>query len=512
MNRKELTESIARATGLSQGQVDEALHAFVEIVADAVSRGEKVTIPDFANFSKTWRASRTGRNPATGETVFTPGHDAVKVTIGSGFKRHVKEGGTPGKYVLRARGEVPCPKCGSAVRQPKKFCSNCGAPNAAAAPSKAGKRGVAEQATKKVPERTTAPTSASASGTKEDVAGQVSQRIHGEAKPTVDEGEQLRAKENEDKKHQELLEQLRQRVSVANASAEDLEQASWLHDVDTRRAVAAHPNTTATVLGRLLRDADSQVRMLANRNANVGHSDSLHYRIRQARSPQLGGDEISFLLQDSNPRVRAALAGNGHLTQVLALRQLATDTSTTVLDALTKRTDLDRETAIAIVTNPHAPLSIAMAAASADAVDDPYDLLMRRDDAKQLVGSIVCGMDHDGGVYELSQRIMRLGPVDDNLQAIIAKHPVKQVRRMAASAFNAVRLMDKASVSAEGLEGVLRTINRMGPAEQELLAGLATSSEPALRRAVARNKATPASVRENLSHDSDSLVRFAATH
>jgi len=60
------------------------------VVADAVSHGDKVTIPGWISFEQVERAAREGRNPATGETLQIPARKAVKVSAGSKLKNAVQ--------------------------------------------------------------------------------------------------------------------------------------------------------------------------------------------------------------------------------------------------------------------------------------------------------------------------------------------------------------------------------------------------------------------------------------
>jgi len=90
MNKAELTDAVAEASGVSKGDVGEALKALEEVVTKAVTGGDKVTIPGFVSFEATDRAARTGRNPQTGATIQIPASKGVKVSAGSKLKAAVK--------------------------------------------------------------------------------------------------------------------------------------------------------------------------------------------------------------------------------------------------------------------------------------------------------------------------------------------------------------------------------------------------------------------------------------
>jgi len=87
MNRSELVEAIAGRTGVSKGDVDSSLKGLFEVVAGEVAKGgDKVTIPGFVSFEQSHRAARTGRNPATGESIQVPATNTVKISAGTKLK------------------------------------------------------------------------------------------------------------------------------------------------------------------------------------------------------------------------------------------------------------------------------------------------------------------------------------------------------------------------------------------------------------------------------------------
>lgn len=90
ITKTELVASIASATGQSQATVSGVLDALFSTVADAVSKGSKVSIPGWIAFEQVATAARTGRNPQTGATIEIPAGHRVKVTAGSKLKAAVK--------------------------------------------------------------------------------------------------------------------------------------------------------------------------------------------------------------------------------------------------------------------------------------------------------------------------------------------------------------------------------------------------------------------------------------
>jgi DNA-binding protein HU-beta len=90
MNKSELVAAVAARTGQTQNDVDETIKALFEVVAEAIGKGDKVTIPGWISFEQTQRSARTGRNPATGETIQIAATKAAKVSAGSKLKAAAK--------------------------------------------------------------------------------------------------------------------------------------------------------------------------------------------------------------------------------------------------------------------------------------------------------------------------------------------------------------------------------------------------------------------------------------
>ena len=78
MNRCELITEVAESTGLSMEDATKAVDAVFHAIASSLESGESVKIVGFGTYSVKERGARTGRNPATGETVNVP---ATKVPV-----------------------------------------------------------------------------------------------------------------------------------------------------------------------------------------------------------------------------------------------------------------------------------------------------------------------------------------------------------------------------------------------------------------------------------------------
>lgn len=78
MNKTELINAVAEATGLTKKDSGAVLEAFLNTITDTIKAGDKVQMMGFGAFEVKTRAARTGMNPATGETVEIP---AAKVPV-----------------------------------------------------------------------------------------------------------------------------------------------------------------------------------------------------------------------------------------------------------------------------------------------------------------------------------------------------------------------------------------------------------------------------------------------
>ena len=63
MNKTELVAAIAERTELTKKDADQALKAFIDVVGDELSKGEKIQLAGFGTFEVTERAARDGINP-----------------------------------------------------------------------------------------------------------------------------------------------------------------------------------------------------------------------------------------------------------------------------------------------------------------------------------------------------------------------------------------------------------------------------------------------------------------
>ncbi|MGY6552921.1 MAG: HU family DNA-binding protein [Wenzhouxiangella sp.] len=90
MNKAELVETMASEAGLSKADAQRALEAFIAGVSKTLKKGGTVSLIGFGTFSVKKRAARTGRNPATGETIKIKASKTPSFKAGKGFKDAIK--------------------------------------------------------------------------------------------------------------------------------------------------------------------------------------------------------------------------------------------------------------------------------------------------------------------------------------------------------------------------------------------------------------------------------------
>ena len=90
MNKSDLIAKIATDAGLTKIQATAAMQAVEVGITEALVNGEEVTLIGFGTFKVTQRKAKTGRNPATGETIQIPAKKAPVFKAGKALKDAVK--------------------------------------------------------------------------------------------------------------------------------------------------------------------------------------------------------------------------------------------------------------------------------------------------------------------------------------------------------------------------------------------------------------------------------------
>ncbi|MFM0076572.1 HU family DNA-binding protein [Paraburkholderia sediminicola] len=86
MNKQELVDAVAAATGESKVMTGETIDGVIAAITGALAKGDTVQLIGFGSFSRGARAARVGRNPSTGAEIQIPAAKTVKFTAGKAFK------------------------------------------------------------------------------------------------------------------------------------------------------------------------------------------------------------------------------------------------------------------------------------------------------------------------------------------------------------------------------------------------------------------------------------------
>ena len=86
MNKSELIAAIAAKTGETKKDAEATLNAFIDVVTEALIKGDKVQLVGFGSFEVRKRAARKGRNPQTKEEIKIPASKAPVFKAGKALK------------------------------------------------------------------------------------------------------------------------------------------------------------------------------------------------------------------------------------------------------------------------------------------------------------------------------------------------------------------------------------------------------------------------------------------
>ena len=86
MNKTELIAAMAEQAELSKKDAEKALKAFVDIIGEELTKGEKVQLVGFGTFEVNERPEREGRNPQTGEAMKIAASKSPKFKAGKALK------------------------------------------------------------------------------------------------------------------------------------------------------------------------------------------------------------------------------------------------------------------------------------------------------------------------------------------------------------------------------------------------------------------------------------------
>lgn len=90
MNKTELVNAVAEKAGISKVNAKAAVDAAMEVVANALAEGDKISLIGFGTFSVAEKAARTGFNPRTKEAIEIPARKTIKFKAGADLADKVK--------------------------------------------------------------------------------------------------------------------------------------------------------------------------------------------------------------------------------------------------------------------------------------------------------------------------------------------------------------------------------------------------------------------------------------
>ncbi len=93
MKKSDLVDAIAGKAGVPKAQVQQMVDDVFDLIADGLSKGEKIDLRGFGTFSVRDSAARTGRNPQTGEAIQIPARRVPGFKPGKELKEKVNNKG-----------------------------------------------------------------------------------------------------------------------------------------------------------------------------------------------------------------------------------------------------------------------------------------------------------------------------------------------------------------------------------------------------------------------------------
>ncbi|PYX86385.1 MAG: DNA-binding protein HU [Acidobacteria bacterium] len=91
MNKADLIDKIAAASGISKAAAGTAIDTTVDSVTAALRKGDRVALIGFGTFSVSQRKARNGRNPQTGATIKIAARKVAKFTPGAELRKAVNK-------------------------------------------------------------------------------------------------------------------------------------------------------------------------------------------------------------------------------------------------------------------------------------------------------------------------------------------------------------------------------------------------------------------------------------
>jgi len=89
VTKTDIIEALSSRVGLTKADAKRSVEGVLGIIADALARGEKVTLTGFGTFEVRHRKARMGRNPQTGAPLHIPETNYPAFRAGKALKDRV---------------------------------------------------------------------------------------------------------------------------------------------------------------------------------------------------------------------------------------------------------------------------------------------------------------------------------------------------------------------------------------------------------------------------------------
>jgi DNA-binding protein HU-beta len=89
VNKAELIDAVADKSGMTKKDSEKAVNAVMDVIQDALTKGDKVSLVGFGTFEVRSRAARTGRNPQTKEEIKIPATRVPAFRAGKSLKERI---------------------------------------------------------------------------------------------------------------------------------------------------------------------------------------------------------------------------------------------------------------------------------------------------------------------------------------------------------------------------------------------------------------------------------------
>ena len=97
MKKADIVDAIAGKVGVPKAQIQQMVDDVFDLIADGLTKGEKIDLRGFGTFSVRDSAARTGRNPQTGEPIQIPARRVPGFKPGKELKDKVNAASTAQK-------------------------------------------------------------------------------------------------------------------------------------------------------------------------------------------------------------------------------------------------------------------------------------------------------------------------------------------------------------------------------------------------------------------------------